>query len=147
MEQMKAFIAEIETDVEFNKEINSLLKDGKVTEIVQLAARKGFTITEDDLREQLAAKGTETGESTNGVLEEEALENVAGGHSSSGVHLGCNLKCVYSPNSQEIKVIEGIQYINCFSPLGINCLHCGCRGTNRCIDRWHIYGRGGASLK
>ena len=139
MEQMKSFIAAIETDVEFNEEIHSLLKDGKITEIVQSAARKGFIITEADLREQLEAKGTETGESTNGVIKEEALENVAGGQGSFGMS-PCNSECSFNAGYKEaIKFINGVQRTSCLSPLGIKCIHCGCRGTDRCIDRWHIY--------
>jgi len=135
---MKSFITAIETDAEFNDEIHSLLRDGKITEVVEAAAKKGYTITEADLREHLEGNGAKVGRKASEVLTEEALENVAGGESS-----------LFQPRISEtcwfmtgFTGAKGCIRFSCKAQVIIGFgrtewYQCSCYGTSNCVDGQH----------
>jgi len=78
MNPMNEFITAIETDAAFEEKIHAGWGEGKISEVVEAAAQKGFTITEADLREQMDNRNKSE------ELSEDALEEISGGSGGAG---------------------------------------------------------------
>ena len=143
MEQMKLFLNAIETDAAFDEEIHALIAEGKITEIVEAAARKGFTITETQFREHMDNR------SGREELSEEALEDIAGGSSSGNgtygnpyVSIGCWLI-----TSRTVGTDYPCERIVCKKHVsdgeqGSGWYRCKCWGTGDCVKQLHfVWGR------
>ena len=134
MKQWKDLILALETDAALNEEFYILLKDGKIAEIVDAAARKGFTITETELREYLGDGGTKTEKNPSEVLTEEALESVAG-----GTNYTVSKSCWFLGGSGDPN--RCTRWI-CYKTVQLQVLkfetqQCYCYGTSRCVDKMH----------
>ena len=140
MEQMKLFIEAIETDNAFSEEIHALLQEGKITELLEAAARKGFSITEADLREYMEGNSREE-------LPEESLEGISGGSQGNGTISSpfTSESCWYLRG--ESNSIFHCKRISCKAvvlddpygqhPLKGDWYQCSCWGTPRCVNSRH----------
>jgi len=139
MEQMKSFIAAVQADAAFNEEIHSLLGDGKIAEVIEAAARKGFTITEADIPENSEIKDAEICGSINGELTEEALENVAGGTGGDAGNPYRSPTCWFYSLSGGDKCTRTTCKKPVYQlPLLIPQWYiCNCFGTARCVGSLH----------
>jgi len=139
MNPMKEFITAVQTDAAFDKEIHSLLREGKIAEVVEAAARKGFVITEADLREHLENKGA------GNELPEEALENIAGGARSDDSD-----GTAFKPyTSETCWFLSGLfdkskcARLTCIGKTWVGTegagpwYRCSCWGTSNCVDKNH----------
>jgi hypothetical protein len=72
----------------------------------------------------------------NKQLTEEQLVKAAGGWAKEG---GCRKNCKYMWAQKTIIDKDGIERRWCYGDdvLGLDCLDCVCRGTSRCVDRFH----------
>jgi len=134
MNPMKEFITAVQTDAAFDEEIHALLQDGRITELLEAAARKGFIITETDLRAHIDGKFTKE------ELSEEALEGIAGGSgdgtfSSPYISDGCwfiEEKRVERNLCSRLVCKKGVLAIGKEA-----WYQCHCWGTSRCRDKEH----------
>ena len=139
MEQMASFITAVETDAEFSEEIHALMGDGKIAEVLKVAARKGFPITETELHEHLKSKGKE--------LSEEELKDIAGGSSGSEGEPGSFINPLVSETCWFIKSVglgndNYCMRLSCRMPVYVSLFAqpvyiCNCHGTSRCRNGYH----------
>ena len=76
-ENMKKFLEAVSKDEALKSELEALVKDGKAKDekaFIEFAAKKGFTLTEDDFKQE------------EGELSEDELQAIAGGDC---VFVGC----------------------------------------------------------
>ena len=140
MNQIKEFIMAVQTDAAFDEKIHALLQDGKITELLEAAEQKGFSITETDLREYREGKGVDN------ELPEEALENIAGGNSglpdgSYGnpfISEECWFLGVHNKHASYILCERlGCKKIANSKKDGVGWHRCKCWGTGRCRRSHH----------
>jgi len=63
-------------------------------------------------------------------LNEERLEEVAGGKGGNGDELG---SCYFTPKNNNVRSTNGEKWLECAS----GCFGCKCRWNAWCVDRWH----------
>ena len=84
MKQIREMIELMESDSAFEEDIRLLVKSGKVKDVVEAAARGGFTVTENDWLEVINFSRTMSVDradipSIYEEVDEEQLESIAGG--------------------------------------------------------------------
>jgi len=138
MNPMKEFITAVQTDAEFNEEIHALQDDGKMSAIIEAAARRGFTITKTDFCNYLDNRHTTE------ELSEEHLENVVGGSQGNGS--GSNPFVSDSCWFFQEPTYEGHPHmcrrLSCKKPVREDGVYfvwyqCHCYGTSNCIGKRH----------
>ena len=132
MEQLKLFIEKAKTDAGLLAKLDELgMQQDAAEKISQLGGENGFTFTADDVA------GYMSGSKRTGQMNEEELEQVAGG--GWGLSL-----CIYSTEflAGRIKTIkqEGPVFLGLCSQRGKTvCTFFGCRcwGKDVCKNGWH----------
>ena len=124
MEQLNAFIEKAKSDNELTEKLNTLGQKGAGSdEYITLAAGYGFTITAEELDENIKHK----------ELNEEQLEEVAGGIAEVK-----SANCWFKPGGEK-KVHNGHLWLKCsaWSCWSVIKTYCSCYGESQCKDGWH----------